>query len=148
MRKILFVSLPLISLSLIIAYNGGMHAKERAKYVGVKKCKMCHLKQYKVWKESLHANAFERLKGKEVRNPVCLKCHTTGFGRGGFKNITETPHLAGIGCEACHGAGSLHIKAKKAKRKLTIARTLENVCIECHNPHVRNPAKHYGEKNK
>jgi hypothetical protein len=148
MRKIIWlISLPLVLLLFSLLYNE-MDAEEKAKYVGVAKCKMCHLKQYKAWKESPHAKALERLKGKEVESPICLKCHTTGFGKGGFRSVKETPKLAGVGCEACHGAGSLHIKAKKAKRKLTISRTLKDVCIECHNPHIKNPAAHYGGRKK
>jgi len=73
-------------------------------YIGVKKCKSCHNKkskgaQFTVWKNGTHANAFETLKtekaievGKSVGldgNPwessECLRCHTTGYEKGGYE---------------------------------------------------------------
>jgi hypothetical protein len=42
-----------------------------------------------------------------TQDKTCLRCHTTGYRkRGGFRNIKSTPKMVGVGCEACHGAGS------------------------------------------
>jgi hypothetical protein len=100
---------------------------DEIEYVGSRKCKMCHIKQYNTWKTSKMALAFESLKpgvsadAKQARglnpdkdytsNEECLPCHTTGFGKpGGYLNIEETPDLAGVGCEACHGPGKEYLK--------------------------------------
>ncbi len=45
-----------------------------AAYVGVKKCKMCHMKQYKAWRKLKHAKNYETLVGEERKDPACLKC--------------------------------------------------------------------------
>ena len=43
-------------------------------------------REYETWSRSAHAGAVERLSAvHKERNPDCLRCHTTGFGRpGGF----------------------------------------------------------------
>ena len=122
-----FVLLQLIVTTVVIA----------ADYVGPNKCKMCHMKQYKSWKKMKHADNFELLKGDKRKNPECVKCHSVGFGKGGFVNEETTPDLKNVSCEACHGPGGDHIKAAKAKKKETISRKLKNACISCHNPHTK-----------
>ena len=93
-----------------------------AVYVGNKACKKCHFLQYRSWKATGMAGAFEllapgaRAEGKTRvgldpnadyrRDAGCLGCHSTGFGEpGGFRTLEETPELAGVGCESCHGPG-------------------------------------------
>ena len=67
-------------------------------YVGSKKCKMCHIKQYKSWEGTEMGQAFDLLKAGEgsdaktksgldvdkdyTTDAACLKCHTAGFGKG------------------------------------------------------------------
>ncbi len=104
------------------------------KYVGAKKCKACHIKQYKAWKKTTMATSFKNLKpgiNAEAKKKAgldpnkdytadadCLKCHTTGYGKpGGFKSIAETPKLANVQCEACHGPGSKFKKIMKKNKK-------------------------------
>jgi hypothetical protein len=104
-------------------------------YVGVAKCKMCHVRQHKVWNESEHAKAFEILKPEEQKDPKCLTCHVTGYQA--IQAVRS--ELAGVQCEACHGPGSDYIKihAKKDKegaRKVgMIARPDPESCKTCHN---------------
>ncbi len=130
--------------TLIPALNGDPEHN----FVGNKKCKKCHMKQYKSWKETKKANTFELLKpgqaseakqkanldpGKDyTKDENCLKCHTIGFGKtGGYavpdpsdeKAVKESAALEGVGCESCHGPGSnfinLHEEIKKSKRTYT-----------------------------
>lgn len=93
-------------------------------YAGHKACKMCHKGEkngniWETWEASAHAKSFERLEGKDQTNPACLKCHTTGYGKpGGYDPKAETAaDLAGVGCEACHGPGSVYKKLSIMKDK-------------------------------
>ena len=123
------------SLMLVMTFFGLATANgDGAKYIGAKKCKACHMKQYKAWKKTKMATSFENLKPgvkAEEKTKVgldpdkdyttdenCLKCHTTGYGKPyGFINIEKTPKLAGIQCEVCHGAGSEFRKIMKKHGK-------------------------------
>lgn len=119
----------------------------KPKYVGVGKCKLCHLKAHKQWETTEHAKAFESLKSGEAKklstNPVedskCLKCHTTGFGEpGGYDIAAKDAALEGVQCESCHGAGEKYKDLKVMKDKeLSIKNGLvvptEETCKKCHN---------------
>jgi cytochrome c553 len=137
-------------------------------YLGAKDCKKCHIKEWKSWSETKMATAFESLKpGVDVEakeqlgldpnadyttDEACVSCHVTGLGKpGGFTNIEETPELAGIGCEMCHGPGGTYtqdgymtLQNKEYKRADLIAVGLvhpigEEVCAQCHNENVPIP---------
>ncbi len=147
-----------LTVMLTIGMLGIASISESADYVGVKKCKACHIKQYKSWKKTNMANSFENLKpgvkaaekkkagidaDKDyTADADCLRCHTTGYGKpGGFTSITDTPNLAGVQCEACHGPGGDFRKIMKNKKfKLSDATAAglllpdekNNNCMECH----------------
>jgi len=113
-----------------------------ATYVGTKKCRSCHSTEYKVWRKTKHGTNFDVLQGDEKKNPDCLRCHTTGYGKpGGFVGEDASAALKSTGCEACHGPGSAHAAAAKdapekgpwAKK---ISKTPQNTCVNCHNLHV------------
>jgi hypothetical protein len=86
-----------------------------ATYVGSERCGDCHEEAYKVWQGSKHSHAYQTLvdaKRPSLRqyDPECIVCHTVGFGyQGGFKDAVATKHLKNVGCESCHGPGSLHV---------------------------------------
>jgi len=151
--------LGIISIMFVLAFFGtSVSGGKSVKYVGVKKCKMCHIKEYKSWKKTEMATSFENLKpgvkaeakkkaGLDpqkdyTHDPKCLKCHTTGYGKpGGFKSIEETPKLAGVQCEECHGPGSEYRKVMRNRKfkmgeakaaGLIIPSENEKVCLECH----------------
>jgi Cytochrome c554 and c-prime len=85
-------------------------------YVGSNKCISCHKQAYKVWAGSRHSHAYQTLvdaqhPSNRQYDPECIVCHTVGFGfRGGFMDEKRTPLLKDVGCESCHGPGSLHVK--------------------------------------
>jgi len=114
-RILIFIALALVLFGLpFIAYS-------TEDYVGIKKCKMCHMKIYKGWQKTSHATALETLKpgvANEAKqkagldpqkdysqDAACIDCHTTG-----------PDHKPGIQCEACHGAGKAYSSSKIMNR--------------------------------
>ena len=126
-------------------------------YVGTNQCFTCHRPQTDTWSETKHAHALSTIPKKYQNDPGCLKCHATGFGQAsGYVAGTEKD-LSMVGCEACHGPGSLHIDAAKRfvlanlgeeaaiekEMKQTIVKTpADAVCIGCHimQAHQQHPA--------
>ncbi len=89
-------------------------------FIGIDACRKCHDStsigsQYKIWAATPHAKAYQTLltegakaagKTNGIAEPQkdikCLSCHATGSGK--------NPQIVseGVGCEACHGPGSLY----------------------------------------
>lgn len=74
----------------------------------------------------------------------CSSCHVTGF-----RHEDYSWAELGIGCEACHGPGELHVKAKGAKRAGTIYNPAKlpwhlasDICGQCHT-RGKSPDKKY-----
>lgn len=71
-----------------------------------------------------------------VGNKECTECHsdtTNHFGSSTHAKVTfADPKLGSTGCEACHGAGSLHVKSGGTKG--TIVNPMKNpeTCFQCH----------------
>ncbi len=99
-------------------------------YAGNASCKTCHTSEYASWKKTKHSHAYHTLveKGHE-KDPDCLTCHTVGFGfQTGFISEPQTPTLADVGCENCHGVGGNHVKnPQPGYGKVTKAN-----CLTCH----------------
>ena len=149
------------ALALVVLVGSRIFAEgEGASYVGDRKCKKCHLKMHKDWELREHAKAFQSLKAEdlgrtdETTKKACVACHATGFGKpSGFTAPDKTPDLANVGCEACHGPGSIHAarektenqKLKESNGDLRILRADAAACIACHNPHLSFKQK-YGSK--
>lgn len=124
--------------------------------VGAPKCKVCHKAktgdQWKIWTESAHARAFETLAsatskkiaadmglGDPQQETACLRCHSTRASLGGDVVINEKASYAdseGVGCEACHGAGSDY-RPRKIMLDAQAARAagliMNTGCRQCHN---------------
>ena len=103
-------------------------------YVGSAACRSCHAAEHETWSASPHARAVETLAAvHKERNPDCLRCHSTGFGRpGGFpeKGLpAEHADRAEVGCESCHGPGGDHV-AEGATKIGTIV-SLGDKCDSC-----------------
>lgn len=171
---------PLFALLALLFWLGsvGTLAGDR-EFVGSGKCKTCHKKeesgaQYPKWEETAHAKAFETLKSEESQKiaaekglkvpaheaPECLKCHTTGYGKGGYevkdasfyqvaeddkegkKAVKRMEGLQAVGCETCHGAGGDYKDKKTMKAifdgevdgaSVGLIQPNKELCVTCHN---------------
>lgn len=141
-RRGLFLGTIVLAVGWAATYSAG---QSRPSYIGAGKCKSCHLKkEYKAWCETKHATAFSRLKDNEAKDPKCVKCHVTGYGKGGYViGGKNNPDLANVQCEACHGPGSEYKSITKDLAKEMAAGLILSdvrVCVECHNkesPHYK-----------
>lgn len=101
------------------------------KYSGGLSCRACHKQIYDSWFQSRHAYAIHRLqKTRDEFDPDCLPCHTTGFQKGGFRNMRDTMAFASVQCEACHGSGLGHVR----KPEVRLAPVTPRTCLSCHTP--------------
>ncbi len=141
--------------------------KPKAEYLGSEVCKPCHSSeaigdQFSLWLRSPHSQAVTILKSETARQIAktvsvvepardlqCLRCHTTGGGK------TDATRTEGVGCEACHGPGSLYHQASNhvdyIDKKLAYMKAIrlgmypvldivdehlknrEKLCLHCHN---------------
>ena len=90
--------------------NGDTNGEPTAsKFVGADTCMPCHSGMHTDWAGTAHATALETLEAiGQGENGECLGCHTVGFNDDGFVNRTDTPELAGVQCENCHGPAADH----------------------------------------
>lgn len=130
-------------------------AAKAAEYVGMNKCRMCHMKQAKAWTETAHSKAWAglvkadpkkaaemaaalkvELKDAPSATEACIKCHVAGFHlAGGFPQAdsTKAAAVSNVTCESCHGPGSLHVAAAMADKKKTINKAVTAaLCTQCH----------------
>jgi hypothetical protein len=114
-----------------------------ASYVGTEKCLACHQSAAAVWKDSTHARAFATLMDpKADADPKCIGCHTIGFGRfSGYRREFGAAKLANVGCESCHGPGSLHVRQCEGDRTVNFTfRPLgAGDCAKCHYGEFSRP---------
>jgi hypothetical protein len=87
-----------------------------ADFAGSSACVSCHPTAAKIWHDSNHAMAFKTLVDiKADADPKCIGCHTIGFGTpSGYRRDFTGGKMAEVGCESCHGPGSLHVKQQTA----------------------------------
>ncbi len=114
--------------------NGGPPALT-GQFTSSSDCYVCHSNQHDNWAETRHAFAYQALVDVgQQDNPICLSCHTTGYGKeGGFTSIDATPQLAEVGCESCHGPGREHrtnVNVASLRPPIDMSST---VCAQCHN---------------
>jgi hypothetical protein len=122
-------------------------------FVGSETCADCHTKAWDVWSNSRHAHATDSLVHADPPRQFdaeCISCHATGWNpqeyfpyATGYDSLKKTPHLAGNGCENCHGPGGAHVAAetadvgnREAERqlmRLTYAEAQAGACQKCHD---------------
>ena len=165
MRKIrlMFAAALVLAVTVVFAQD---EAKKDYKFVGAKKCKMCHSKEkmsgthYTVWEGKAHAKAFASLGSDEAKEAAkkhgiedpqkderCLVCHTV---KAVLDPDDKVTHEEGISCERCHGAAEKYLKPHKdeglegaAKLGMIPLRTMaveerEKICLECHKEDPMN----------
>ena len=111
--------------------------QEKSPYVGSETCGKCHKRSFRIWRAMNHSHALESLKKVNKHfDAECIACHVIGWEQaGGFHSEQESPHLANVGCEACHGPGKAHVKNWRVK----MTPFTRNDCVRCHNAE-RSPA--------
>lgn len=72
-----------------------------------------------------------------VGNKECTQCHEEETGHFGTSShaqvaLAADPKIGSTGCEACHGAGSLHVKAGGSKGTIINPRKSPETCFQCH----------------
>ncbi|MCL5098759.1 MAG: hypothetical protein M1608_14755 [Candidatus Omnitrophica bacterium] len=114
-----------------------------ATYAGTEKCLPCHESAAKAWHRSGHARAFTTLTDRNAdADPKCIGCHTVGFGRpSGYRREFAAAKLVDVGCEGCHGPGSLHLRQREGDPSIIFTfRPLDaGDCIKCHYGEFSRP---------
>lgn len=100
---------------------------------GEKTCADCHEDEYRVWRNSRHARAWQSLAEQPARHdPDCQRCHVTGYGLpGGFETLSRSPDRVNVGCESCHGGSEKH--CKKTETKTSLSGRMKDQCLRCHD---------------
>lgn len=115
----------------------------RAEYVGSERCVTCHVSAAAVWSKSSHARAFDALiaRGSDA-DPKCIGCHTIGFGSpSGYRREFGAEKRVHVGCESCHGPGSMHVDRREGNRANEfLYRPLDaGDCVKCHHGEFSRP---------
>ena len=165
MKKTVALLAIIVVLSLIVivfAQEAKKAEVSKFKYIGVKKCKMCHKGPkkgniFETWQERSHSKAYATLasdESKEIAKKAgiegdpqkaaeCLSCHVTGYSASADAKMKTLTLEEGVSCEACHGPGSVYKKSSimKGINKGTMKGTdhgliepVKEVCVKCHNP--------------
>ncbi|MBN1421848.1 MAG: hypothetical protein JXP34_23945, partial [Planctomycetes bacterium] len=113
------------------AFLGPRRAHPRDRFIGSSACKDCHESSWDVYTHSKHADGMKTLEGLGVeKDPECIPCHAVGWiYESGFRSLDETPDLAGVGCEECHGPGKKHAENGGEAKLDPID---ESTCRRCH----------------
>jgi len=126
------------------------------KYIGVFTCAACHKSatmgyQFSKWRLSAHSRAYAVLATEQAykmakeqgvgddpqASPACLKCHTTAYHRSVSGAIESFSVYEGVGCEACHGAGSNYyaeaiMRDPRAAKSAGLREVTRQTCLACH----------------
>ncbi|MHB8956823.1 MAG: multiheme c-type cytochrome [Pirellulaceae bacterium] len=129
---------------------------QAAQYIGSIACGECHKSpmmgyQYSKWRMSPHASAYARLgtprareiaeqagvQGDPLTDAACLKCHTTVYHDPAGGHLDSYTLDEGVGCEACHGAGSQFaveavMRDEIAALQAGLKPVTRQTCLPCH----------------
>ena len=108
----------------------------KASYVGSEACRGCHTAAYEWWRSTKHGRAYDTLvKVNKQFNLSCVGCHVVGYQKPGGSTVThlgDSGVLKDVGCESCHGPGSLHVQSS-GDTQFVIKDPSEGTCVTCHN---------------
>lgn len=107
--------------------------KGEAAFVGNTSCQECHAEAFPLWEKSKHSHGWATLeeKGKQF-HLNCVGCHVTGYEKpGGVCRLDKVAGREGVGCESCHGPGSIH--AEDPTPKNIVRNPGRELCVTCHN---------------
>jgi len=109
-------------------------AADQARFIGSKACRACHAPAYAFWQKTPHAHAWATLEAKgRTYDYSCVGCHSAGFDQPeGFCRVSQAGDRVNVGCENCHGAGSLH--AAQGDKRLIDRAVPQSRCTTCHHP--------------
>lgn len=130
--------------------------KGEGRYIGTHTCAACHKGemmgyQFSKWRMSAHARAYAVLASEEAfeiaqeqglrdtpqTSPACLKCHATAYHQPAKGAIELYSIYEGVGCEACHGAGSDYypeaiMRDPRAAKEAGLKEVTHLTCLGCH----------------
>lgn len=91
------------------------------------RCRECHEEEYEAWAGTIHAQAsfdpiFQEYLQVVEQPGECFACHATGY-----NSATGQIVLAGVSCEACHGA----YRVEHPETRMMIVAS-EELCGTCH----------------
>lgn len=137
--------------------------KGENKNIGVHTCAKCHKGpemgyQFSKWRMSAHAHAYvvlatdrayeiakeQDLKDDPQSSPKCLRCHSTAYRQPSKGAIEFYTLYQGVGCEACHGAGSNYypeaiMRDERAAKAAGLKEVTRQTCLGCHENTSDNP---------
>jgi predicted CXXCH cytochrome family protein len=104
-----------------------------ARFVGAESCRGCHAAAFPSWEGSKHARAYPTLVEQGKNHHLdCVGCHVTGWKEaGGTCRVDRVAGFDAVGCESCHGAGSLHVADAKASSIVRASGAA--MCVGCHD---------------
>jgi hypothetical protein len=110
-------------------------APGEAAYVGNAACEHCHPAALGVYRQSGHARAYRELERVHKQYRLeCVACHVVGIQQpGGVCRVDHVSGRQGVGCENCHGPGSLHV-AQPSAQPIPRPAPTRSVCVGCHTP--------------
>lgn len=125
-------------LALMLALVPGIAQGSEKSFIGSAACGECHEEQfenYHTYSKKAHSWQSVKIMLSDLKPDEaerCFDCHTTGHGKpGGFVSFAATPHMADVGCETCHGPGSLH--AEEGDTQFIQRTPTIDQCQACHS---------------
>ena len=98
-----------------------------AEFVGSEECATCHENITRNFRTATHARL------KRTKTEIVNK----SGGKGSEAKSSETKESTDMGCESCHGPGSLHVKSGGAAHTIINPRRSPETCFQCHTECAR-----------